>query len=79
MKSTRPPVPAIPETDATRALFWRDRHIPHVDSLVARSEHSYPPSGSDTFRPELWKAAHWRWLYKDRSVTPGASHLPPTT
>lgn len=44
------------------AKRWRAKHELHVSRLVASGTSSYPPSGSDAFRPELWKPAMWRWL-----------------
>ena len=44
------------------ALQWYEKHKDHVDRLRARAQKPYPPSGSDCFSPELWKAEHWRWL-----------------
>lgn len=40
--------------------FYED-HTDHVTMLVNSTLVSYPPSGSDAIRPELWKSAHWRW------------------
>ena len=41
---------------------WYERNKAHVDSLILESKESVAPSGSDLFRPELWKAIHWRWF-----------------
>lgn len=52
--------------DKARALGaareWRDAHRAHVDALSADGILVYPPSGSDIFKPELWKPPMWRWL-----------------
>jgi len=45
-------------------LDWMHEHMKHVDSLTFDGEKTvYPPSGSDLYRPSLWKPAHWRWFY----------------
>jgi hypothetical protein len=46
------------------ARAWREQHKSHVERLTANGHIAYPPSGSDIFRPELWKPAMWRWLAK---------------
>lgn len=51
-----------------KAVSWWQQHAQHVERLVASGEGldspgaAYPPSGSDTIHPELWRAPHWRWL-----------------
>ncbi len=46
------------------ALLWYSKHKEHVDRLLKskEAETAYPPSGSDAYRPELWRPPHWRWL-----------------
>ena len=44
------------------AAEWQESQFEHVQELRQSTQHSYPPSGSDIFHPELWKAAHWRWF-----------------
>ena len=44
-----------------RAIRWNSEHKEHIDRLIKEASGSYSPCGSDLFRPELWKAAHWRW------------------
>jgi len=44
------------------ATSWYREHIHHVVKLVRKQSVAYSPSGSDLFRPELWKAAHWKWF-----------------
>lgn len=45
------------------AYHWHDNHTEHVNKLLdTEKPHAYSPSGSDLFRPELWKAGHWRWF-----------------
>lgn len=44
----------------THAHEWYVEHRKHVDSIL-RSP-AYEPSGSDLFRPELWKGNHWAWF-----------------
>jgi hypothetical protein len=56
---------AVPYTARLDAGGWWDQHRDHVDKLIASSDgygEAYPPSGSDMFRPALWRAPHWRWL-----------------
>lgn len=59
------PETTIPYTASLDAAAWWDGHKPHVDRLIKSQEGSgsaYPPSGSDQYHPELWKAPHWRWF-----------------
>lgn len=46
------------------ARFYK-AHPNHVDTLRHASDLSYPPSGSDLFRPELWKPGHWVWAFEN--------------
>lgn len=48
----------------SKADAYYSAHTQHVDRLINYTEYSYAPSGSDMFRPELWKEAHWRWYFK---------------
>jgi hypothetical protein len=56
----------LPEHDRSRAIRsareWREKHRVHVDEITRGGHIYYPPSGSDIFRPELWKPPMWRWL-----------------
>ena len=45
-----------------KAFTWRHDHADHVANLIKEKGPSVAPSGSDMFRPELWKAIHWRWF-----------------
>lgn len=45
-----------------KAFLYHFEHREHINNLIKNETKSYPPSGSDCFRPELWKAAHWRWF-----------------
>lgn len=56
------PETTIPASAIEAAKKWRSKHFTHVLSLVVRGDATYPPSGSDVIRPELWKASHWKWL-----------------
>jgi hypothetical protein len=47
----------------TQAKEWRKEHREHVKKLAGAALHSIAPCGSDRFHPELWKGAHWCWLY----------------
>ncbi len=44
-------------------LFLRE-HATYVAKLIVESgeQNSYSPAGSDLYRPELWRAPHWRWF-----------------
>lgn len=45
------------------------RHEKHVDAIRKAAEGaSVAPSGSDLFRPELWKAIHWNWFFTEFTV-----------
>ena len=44
------------------AQKWEAEHISHVNRLCRDSGPEYPPSGSDTIRPQLLTSAHWRWF-----------------
>lgn len=33
----------------------------HVKDVMHGNKYSVPPSGSDLFKPELWKGCHWNW------------------
>jgi hypothetical protein len=44
------------------ALDWYKKHTDHVKKVMKENEKAYAPSGSDMFRPELWKSGHWNWF-----------------
>lgn len=52
---------------SVKANNWAHQHSEHVNKLLATVTSGYEPSGSDCFRPELWKAAHWYWFHTVRS------------
>ncbi len=60
--------------DINKAKEWRDNHSHHVSKLVDSVTISYPPSGSDRGRPELWKAEHWKWL---ENICPAQTNCQP--
>jgi hypothetical protein len=41
----------------------------HVRAITKESHFTVPPTGSDLFRPELWKGMHWRWFLETCSLT----------
>lgn len=43
-------------------------HKNHVAEISKDTEHVVAPSGSDLFRPELWKGIHWLWYFKTFDV-----------
>jgi hypothetical protein len=46
-----------------KARAYYDAHKPHVISMyLSKKTVGIAPSGSDMFRPELWKGIHWRWF-----------------
>lgn len=59
---TEPTEDTIPDAARTTALAWRQDHLCHVSKLLTHPGMTYAPSGSDVFRPELWRSPHWRWL-----------------
>jgi hypothetical protein len=44
---------------------WLVEHLFHVQDMIRKAKFSYPPSGSDCFYPELWKAEHWKWFLEN--------------
>lgn len=38
-------------------------HADHVHSLFDKDTPPIAPSGSDMFKPELWKGIHWIWFF----------------
>jgi hypothetical protein len=51
------------------AKKWRFLHSDHVGRLMDGTRAAYEPSGSDQIRPELWKGAHWNWLFRTPNDT----------
>lgn len=45
------------------AAKWCNDHTEHVNTLIDSAKEAIPPSGSDLFRPELWKGIHWLWYW----------------
>lgn len=54
------------DEDQKQALKWAAEHHAHVQDLLACGSLAFPPTGSDCLHPELWKPAHWRWLFLTR-------------
>lgn len=51
-----------------KAKEFYDAHKAHVVSIyLAYPTVGIAPSGSDMFRPELWKGMHWRWFRNEWS------------
>lgn len=62
---TTRPVSDLPRGARVAAAQWWSEHKAHVHRLIVGPDDrgaAYPPSGSDVFHPELWRAPHWRWL-----------------
>jgi hypothetical protein len=49
--------------DQLYAKQWFESHKKHVKRLMTTSDQSYPATGSDARRPELWKGAHWNYFF----------------
>lgn len=45
-----------------KAFTWRHNFADHVANLIKKENVSIEPSGSDMFKPHLWKACHWLWF-----------------
>lgn len=45
-----------------KAFTFMHDHTDHVHSLFDKNTPSVAPSGSDMFKPELWKGIHWVWF-----------------
>lgn len=41
---------------------WLGQHERHVWSMIRKDTPNVAPSGSDMFKPELWKDIHWKWF-----------------
>jgi hypothetical protein len=44
-------------------------HTDHVARIIQESKPAIAPSGSDLFRPELWKGIHWNWFFETFAVS----------
>lgn len=44
------------------ALQFESEHRQHVKALMSEATNAIAPSGSDLFKPELWKGIHWLWF-----------------
>lgn len=51
-----------------KAKAWLQNHSNHVALISDLSENAVSPSGSDMFRPELWKGIHWNWFFATYNV-----------
>ena len=45
-----------------KAMEWFQDHKSHVYSLIEKDTPKVAPSGSDMYKPELWKGIHWKWF-----------------
>lgn len=54
----------------SQGISFYTKHTEHVDGLVKYGEDrpEVAPSGSDLFRPELWKSIHWNWFNTQMSL-----------
>lgn len=48
------------------AFTFLHDHADHVHSLFTKKTKGIAPSGSDMFKPELWKGIHWAWFLSKR-------------
>lgn len=46
-----------------KAKNWFSCHEKHVKTLIKESSFAVCPSGSDMYKPELWKSIHWNWFF----------------
>lgn len=47
------------------ALSWWSKYSDCVEERMKEAKtDQVAPSGSDLFRPELWKGIHWRWFFR---------------
>ena len=44
------------------AMEFYGNHKEHVTKLIEDSPNQIEPSGSDLFKPILWKGIHWNWF-----------------
>ncbi len=44
------------------AFNYLEKHNDHVNKLLNSAAFPVPPSGSDIFKPELWKDIHWAYF-----------------
>lgn len=53
------------KSDIERAIQWHRDHRVHVIKLIENygNHPGFPPSGSDSSRPELWKGGHWTCFF----------------
>src|SRR4051812_668696 len=54
----------LPLEARNRAISWLYGHEARILRLFVEDPGgaAYPPTGSDIFHPDLWKAPHWRWF-----------------
>ena len=50
-----------------KAFTFLHDHADHVHGLFEKETPCVAPSGSDLFKPELWKGIHWAWFIKKES------------
>ena len=53
------------------ALFWREKHLHHVDALVASAGSGTSPAAADFKKPESWTGGHWKWFYEVKGLRVG--------
>lgn len=46
-----------------KAFEYFCAHPEHIENMMNEVANSVEPTGSDFFRPELWKGIHWCWLF----------------
>ena len=44
------------------AMDWFKVHKEHIYKVIKPETPKIAPSGSDLYRPELWKDIHWKWF-----------------
>ena len=54
------------KTFADETYEWYLEHEEHVNKLIKNETFAYRPSLEDYYRPNVWKAGHWLWLFEER-------------
>ena len=52
------------QVDIEKGREWYREHKQYVDNIMTPYvDVIYAPSAEDISKPELWKAAHWKWFF----------------
>jgi hypothetical protein len=55
-------------TAIMKAIRYRNEHLIEVQAYLDQS--AYPPDIQDTFNPEIWTPANWRWFDRIAPLKP---------